>query len=135
VLNAENAAEVRIDKWLWASRFFKTRASASEAVAGGKVHLNGARTKPAKPVKTGDTLRIQRGEVEFIVIVRGLAEKRDPARVAQSLYEETEESRLARERQREEKVLLAVEQTMPKKRPGKRDRRLIRSFIRKDDNE
>ncbi|MEJ2031961.1 MAG: S4 domain-containing protein [Deltaproteobacteria bacterium] len=132
-MNTENADGVRIDKWLWASRFFKTRSSAAQAVAGGKVHLNGGRIKPAKPVKTGDTLRIQRGEVEFTIIVRGIAEKRGPAKVAQTLYEETEESLLARERRRKEKVLLAVEQMVPKKRPGKRDRRLIRSFIRKDD--
>lgn len=132
MLSAENAEGIRIDKWLWASRFFKTRSSAAQAVAGGKVHINGSRTKPAKPVKTGDALRIQRGNVEFTVIVRGLADKRGPAKVAQTLYEETEESRLARERRREEKVLLAVEQTVPKKRPSKKDRRLIRSFIRKD---
>ncbi|MDA8166020.1 MAG: S4 domain-containing protein [Desulfobacteraceae bacterium] len=132
-MNAENGVEVRIDKWLWAARFFKTRSSAAQAVTGGKVHLNGARTKPAKGVKTGDTLRIQREEAEFTVVVLGLSDKRGPARVAQALYEETEESRVARERQREERVLLAVERMVPRKRPGKRDRRLIRNFIRKDD--
>jgi ribosome-associated heat shock protein Hsp15 len=132
-LNSQNCEEVRLDKWLWAARFFKTRSSATQAIAGGKVHLNGSRVKPAKMVKTGDTLRIQRGDSEFIVHVTGLSDKRGPAKEAQALYEETEESRLARERQREDRQLLTGEQLTPRKRPGKRDRRLIRSFIRKDE--
>jgi ribosome-associated heat shock protein Hsp15 len=132
-LNPENCDQTRLDKWLWASRFFKTRSSAAQAIAGGKVHLNGSRIKPAKLVKTGDMLRIQRGDTEFTVNVRAIADKRGPASEAQKLYEETEESRLARERQRQEGKLLAGEQPAPRKRPGKRDRRLIRSFIRKDD--
>lgn len=132
-MKTENDEGVRIDKWLWASRFFKTRSSATQAVSGGKVHVNGGRVKPAKPVRVGDTLRIQRGALEFTVIVRELSDRRGPARVAQTLYEETEESRLTREQRREERVLLAVEQMVPKKRPSKRDRRLIRNFIRKDD--
>jgi ribosome-associated heat shock protein Hsp15 len=133
-LNPENCEEVRLDKWLWASRFFKTRSSAAQAIAGGKVHLNGSRVKPAKMVKAGDILRIQRGDSEFMIHVRGISDKRGPAKVAQMLYEETEESLLARERQRQDNKLLAGEQFSPRKRPGKRDRRLIRSFIRKDDD-
>jgi ribosome-associated heat shock protein Hsp15 len=125
--------EVRLDKWLWASRFFKTRSSASQAVSGGKVHLNGSRAKPAKLLKLGDTLSIQRGDHKFVVIVLGLSERRGPAKVAQTLYEETEESRLERERQSKDKALLATGEGLPRKRPGKRDRRLIRSFIRKDE--
>jgi ribosome-associated heat shock protein Hsp15 len=132
-LNSQDCEEVRLDKWLWASRFFKTRSSATQAIAGGKVHLNGSRVKPAKMVKAGDTLRIQRGDSEFTIHVRGISEKRGPAKEAQMLYEETEESRLARERQRQDKKLLAGEQMLPRKRPGKKDRRLIRSFIRKDE--
>ena len=84
--------KVRIDKWLWAARFFKTRSMAAQAVSGGKVHLNGARIKPARIVQKGDELRIRRGEVEFVVIVQDIADRRGPAREAQLLYEETEAS-------------------------------------------
>ncbi len=90
---------MRIDKWLWAARFFKTRALATEAVAGGHVRLNGARVKPAKDVRVGDTLEIRIGVVEWTVTVKGLSEKRGPAKVAQQLHEETPESRRAREEQ------------------------------------
>lgn len=88
---------VRIDKWLWAARFYKTRSQAAEAVAGGKAHLNGERAKPAKLVAPGDTLRIRLGPYERIVIVRGLAERRGSAQAAASLYEETPASMRARE--------------------------------------
>lgn len=88
---------VRIDKWLWAARYYKTRSQAAEAVAGGKVHLNGERAKPAKLVAPGDTLRIRLGPYERIVIVRGLAERRGSAQAAASLYEETPASMRARE--------------------------------------
>jgi ribosome-associated heat shock protein Hsp15 len=90
---------VRIDKWLWAARFYKTRALATDAVLGGHVHLNGARVKPAKDVRPGDTLAIRIGTIEWTVVVAGVAEKRGPAKVAQQLYDETDESRAARERQ------------------------------------
>ena len=84
---------MRIDKWLWAARFFKTRSLATEAVPGGRVHMDGARVKPAKDVRVGDRLEITIGEAVFAVEVRGLADKRGPASQAQRLYEETEESR------------------------------------------
>jgi ribosome-associated heat shock protein Hsp15 len=90
--------EVRVDKWLWAARFFKTRGLATEAVLGGHVHLNGARVKPAKDVRVGDTLQIRIGITEWLVDVRGVADRRGPASVAQTLYEERDESREARER-------------------------------------
>lgn len=93
----ENTTEIRLDRWLWAARFFKTRGLAAEAVAGGRVHLNGARTKPAKPTRVGDTLSIQRAELETVVVVRGLAEQRRPAPAAMALYEETAASIAARE--------------------------------------
>jgi ribosome-associated heat shock protein Hsp15 len=89
---------VRVDKWLWAARFFKTRALATEAVLGGHVHLNGARVKPAKDVRAGDTLQIRIGTVEWTVDVRALAGRRGPASVARDLYEERPESVEARER-------------------------------------
>ena len=84
--------DVRIDKWLWAARFFKTRSAATEAVVGGRVHLNGARTKPAKEVRVDDTVEVTIGATRRTVVVRGLAERRGPARDAAALYEETPES-------------------------------------------
>ncbi len=124
--------KVRIDKWLWAARFFKTRSMASRAVSGGHVHLNGARVKSARCVVVGDELRIVRNETVFVVVVRDLADKRGPASVAQTLYEETEESLATREMSGEERRLQRMSRDFPPaKRPGKRDRRLIRSFIRK----
>lgn len=126
--------KVRIDKWLWAARFFKTRSMAAKAVAGGHVHLNGARVKAARGVVVGDQLRITRNETEFTVIVQALSERRGPAVVAQTLYEETPESIAARDTKREENRLVRMGQALaPPKRPGKRDRRLIRSFTRKSD--
>jgi ribosome-associated heat shock protein Hsp15 len=88
---------MRLDKWLWAARFFKTRGLATEAVLGGHVHLNGARVKPAKEVRPGDTLAIRIGTVEWTVVVAALAEKRGPASVARTLYDETPESLAGRE--------------------------------------
>jgi ribosome-associated heat shock protein Hsp15 len=124
---------VRIDKWLWAARFFKTRTMAAQAVAGGKVHANGARIKPARMVQPGDELRIRRGELEFSVIVKAVSEKRRPAKEAQLLYEETEESIRQRQEIRERKRLEAAGKMYgPMKRPDKRARRQIRSFTRKD---
>ena len=126
-------AKVRIDKWLWAARFFKTRSVAAQAVTGGKVHVNGARIKPARMVQPGDELRIRRGELEFIVIVQGLSGKRRPAKEAQLLYEETAFSVQQREEMRGKKRLEAVNKMYgPMKRPDKRARRQIKSFTRKD---
>lgn len=125
--------KVRIDKWLWAARFFKTRSMAAQAVSGGKVHVNGARIKPARIVQPGDELRIRRGELEFIVIIQDVSDKRRPAREAQLLYEETEDSLTQRENMRELKRLEATDRMYgPMKRPDKRDRRKIRKFTRKD---
>src|SRR5689334_90352 len=95
--DADAASAVRFDRWLWAARFFKTRALAAEAISGGRVHLNGARTKPARPTRIGDTVRVQRGEIETVIVVRGIAEQRRPAPEAALLYEETAESSRARE--------------------------------------
>jgi ribosome-associated heat shock protein Hsp15 len=131
--NEMTEAKVRIDKWLWAARFFKTRSVAAQAVTGGKVHVNGARIKPARMVQPGDELRIRRGELEFIVIVQGLSGKRRPAKEAQLLYEETEFSVQQREEMRGKKRLEAVNKMYgPMKRPDKRARRQIKSFTRKD---
>src|SRR5688572_8552525 len=96
---------VRIDKWLWAARFFKTRAAATEAVLGGHVHVNGVRVKPSKDVRAGDTLRIRRGHVEWTVVVAALADRRGPASVAATLFDETPESAAARAQQALERRL------------------------------
>lgn len=124
--------KVRIDKWLWAARFFKTRSLAAKAVSGGHVHLNGSRVKAARPVQEGDSLVIRRGELEFTVIVQGLSGKRGPATVARTLYEETQDSIQAREASREERRLIHASAARPQGRPDKRDRRKIRKFLRKD---
>jgi ribosome-associated heat shock protein Hsp15 len=88
---------VRIDKWLWAARFFKTRGLAAEAVLGGRVHVNGERVKPSKLVRAGDTLEITKGTERWTVAVQQLAERRGSAKIAEELYTETDESRSERE--------------------------------------
>jgi len=123
--------KVRIDKWLWAARFFKTRSLAARAVSGGHVHLNGNRVKPARPVQIGDELVIRRGEVEFTVQILALSDRRGPARIARTLYAESEESIAAREAAREERRLIRAAAPRPQGRPDKRDRRRIRKFLRK----
>jgi ribosome-associated heat shock protein Hsp15 len=90
---------VRVDKWVWAGRFFKTRALATEAVLAGHVHVNGARVKPAKDVRVGDEVEIRIGRTEWTVVIAGLSDKRGPAAAAQALYAETDESKAAREQQ------------------------------------
>jgi ribosome-associated heat shock protein Hsp15 len=97
--------QVRVDKWLWAARFFKTRGDATEAVLGGHVRVNGVRAKPAKDIHVSDTLEIRRGEVRWTVVVTALAERRGPASVARMLYEETAESIADRERSAAERRL------------------------------
>ncbi|HEY6853233.1 MAG TPA: S4 domain-containing protein [Gemmatimonadales bacterium] len=114
---------VRLDKWLWAARFYKTRAAATAAVAGGKVQLNGERPKPAKPLHPGDALRIRLGPYEHHVVVRGLAEKRGPASAAQRLYEETPASLAARLKLAQQLRTTAPPTYDGKGRPTKRDRR------------
>lgn len=121
---------VRVDKWLWAARFFKTRSLASEAVDGGKVEVNGDRAKPAKLIKPGDRLRVRLGPYEHVLIVQALAERRGPASVAQSLYEETTESKEARERLATQlKLAPATFVYEEKGRPTKKDRRDLANFI------
>jgi ribosome-associated heat shock protein Hsp15 len=102
---------VRIDKWLWAARFFKTRGAATEAVVGGRVHVNGVRVKPAKDVRPGDTVEVTIGALRWTVAVTGVTDKRGPASVARTLYDETPESAAARE-QRVQELRLA-------RRPGR----------------
>jgi len=123
---ADSNAGMRLDKWLWAARFFKTRQLAAEAVTGGKVHLNGQRTKPGKDVRVGSRLRIHKGSLEWDIEVRQLPAQRRPASEAVHFYIETEESRVRRERQvDEQRALRAATPQAPVARPSKRDRRMI----------
>jgi ribosome-associated heat shock protein Hsp15 len=115
--------EMRLDRWLWAARFFKTRGIAADAVAGGLVHLNDARTKPAKPVRIGDVVSIQRHEVATVVAVRGLSDQRRPAPEAALLYEETVESIEARTRHAAERRAAAASRIERAGRPTKQARR------------
>ena len=115
---------VRIDKWLWAARFYKTRSLAAEAITSGKVELNGERTKPAKGVKAGDSVRIRSGVFEQVIQVKALSDKRGPATVAQTLYEETPESAAARAKLAE-RMRYEMPAAMDSGRPSKKDRRDI----------
>lgn len=124
-------SRVRLDKWLWAARFFKTRSLATTAVNGGKVWLNEARVKPAHAVRPGETLSIRRGPYEYVVIVRALSEQRGPASQAALLYEETPASRERREALANELRLQAAG-APPSGRPTKKDRRHIIRFIRQE---
>ncbi|GIZ50903.1 RNA-binding S4 domain-containing protein [Noviherbaspirillum aridicola] len=119
---------VRIDKWLWAARFFKTRSLATDAVDGGKVKLNGERVKPARGVKVGDRLEIDNGATEWEVLVRDLSDKRGSATIAQGLYEETERSLADKARRAEQRRLYQEPGEAIKGRPTKRDRRQLDRF-------
>jgi ribosome-associated heat shock protein Hsp15 len=121
---------VRIDKWLWAARFFKTRSEATEAVLGGHVHVGGERVKPAKEIRVGDSLEIRRGELRWTVVVIGIAERRGSAKVAATLYEETPESLAAREQQRVERRLARPLGADLGARPTKQARRRIEALRR-----
>ena len=129
-MNPDSADRVRIDKWLWAARFFKTRSLATEAVDGGKVEVNGERAKPSKAVKPGDEIRLRVGPFEHVLVVRALGERRGPASVAQSLYEETAASREAREKLSAQlRMAPAAFVYEEKGRPTKKDRRDLSDFI------
>ena len=119
---------VRIDKWLWAARFFKTRSAATESVLGGRVHVNGERVKPAKDVGVGDTIEISIGDRRWVVVVRGVADKRGAAKVAATLYEETPESIAAREQRALEHKLSRPLGADLGARPTKQDRRRLERF-------
>jgi ribosome-associated heat shock protein Hsp15 len=119
---------VRIDKWLWAARFFKTRSLATEAVNGGKVELNGLRPKPSKEVKIGDQLRVRLGPFIHELTIRALSDRRGPATAAAVLFQETAESIAAREKLREQHRLAPVAQYDDGGRPTKKDRRAMSAF-------
>jgi ribosome-associated heat shock protein Hsp15 len=119
---------VRIDKWLWAARFFKTRALASKACDLGRIHSNGIQAKPAREVRVGDELTVKNEGGEFRIEVLLLSEMRGPAAVAQALYRETEESKAARLKAAAERKAMQEFAPLPEHRPSKRDRRRIIQF-------
>jgi ribosome-associated heat shock protein Hsp15 len=119
---------LRVDKWLWAARFFKTRSLASDAVNGGKVKVNGATTKPARELKAGDRLDIANSETRWEVSVKALSDKRGPASEARLLYEETPESIAVREADRESRKFIQDPAADIHGRPTKRDRRQLGRF-------
>jgi ribosome-associated heat shock protein Hsp15 len=121
-------AAVRIDKWLWAARFFKTRSLAAAAVAAGDVRVGGARIKPARPLRIGELLEVQRGDEQLHVVVRGLDDIRGPAPAAQRLYEETAESRQRREQRANARKAAREPALDIRGRPTKRDSRLLRKL-------
>ena len=121
---------VRVDKWLWAARFYKTRALATDAVLGGHVQVTGGRVKPAKDVRVGDALLIRIGTIEWVVDVRGLADRRGPASVARELYEERADSKDARERQVMQRRLAKPIGADLGARPTKQDRRRLDALRR-----
>ena len=126
----EGVAELRADKWLWCARFFKSRSLAAEAVAGGKVHVNGQRVKPSRPVRTGDLLEITVGHEVHTVEVRAIPARRGPATEARLCYEETAESQARRERSREQRRLAALAAPQTQERPDKHTRRELQKFRR-----
>ena len=129
-MSSDAITRVRLDKWLWAARFFKTRGLAAQAIETGKVEVNGERAKRAKQLQIGDQLRIRLGPYHHIVKVRGVSERRGPPAVAAELFEETEESRKAREAMQ---LQVRIAQSVPgydRGRPTKKDRRDIERLKR-----
>ena len=127
------SAELRIDKWLWCTRFFKTRSLAAKAVSGGHVRLNGARVKPSREVAVGDLLAIQRGTEQIDCVVRAVPQRRGPAREALACYEETPESVTQREKHAAERRAFAAVYSQPTPgKPDKKTRRMLRSRFRQN---
>ena len=127
----DGTSKIRLDKWLWAARFFKSRSAASAAAAGGHVEVNGARAKPGRAVAPGDEVVIVKGELRWRVMIRRIGEHRGPAVQAAELYEEAEESRREREQRLAERRAAPTSGTGGM-RPSKRDRRRIHRFTRRD---
>jgi ribosome-associated heat shock protein Hsp15 len=116
---------VRIDRWLWAARFFKTRSLAKAAVEGGKVHLESSRVKPSKEVQVGQQLEIRRGDTFQVVIIETLSEQRGSATVAQTLYTETPESIEQREVRKSVRLMERAGLNIPSSKPDKKNRRAL----------
>ena len=127
-ISTESDARLRIDKWLWAARFFKTRSLAAEAVEKGRVRLNGAQVKTAKEVRVGDRVTIEIERLRWEVEVRGICDVRGPATVAQTLYDETADSVTARQTELERRKVFHEPAAERHGRPTKRERRVIDRF-------
>jgi len=130
---SESDTRVRIDKWLWAARFYKTRSLAADALDAGKAKLNGERVKPAKLLKPGDVLSIRNGQLSWEITVLALSERRGSAMVASTLYSESDDSRMQRERQSARLKAERIANPFPGGRPTKRARRQIIRFIREQE--
>ncbi len=130
--NDGSDGSIRLDKWLWAARFYKTRAIAADAVDGGKVHLNGTRVKRSKGVKVGDEVQLRFGEVEQRLVVRATSDRRGPASVAAELYEELPDSIQQREALAAQRRLQSIPGSHDMGRPSKRERRQIDDFRKRD---
>ncbi|MFC0679100.1 RNA-binding S4 domain-containing protein [Lysobacter korlensis] len=128
MIQPESLTDVRLDLWLWAARFYKTRSLAKQAIDTGKVEIGGQRAKPSRAVRPGDALRVVRGDETFDVEVLGLSDTRGPASVAQQLYAESEESRARREQARAQRAAERTGYRAPEGKPDKRARRLIRAL-------
>lgn len=122
------AAEVRLDIWLWAARFFKTRSLAKQAIETGKIEVGGQRAKASRSVQAGDAMKVVRGEETFVIEVTAIGMKRASAAVAQTLYRESEASRLARETRRADAQAARAGYKAPDTKPDKRARKLIRAL-------
>ncbi len=127
-MDRNDGEKLRLDKWLWAARFYKTRAQATDAINGGKVHLNGSRTKPARSLAAGDVLTIQKGPYRFEITVEQLVRQRRPASEARRLYSENEASAAARHELYAQRRLEGNSALHRQRRPDKRTRRLIHRF-------
>src|SRR5690349_20418479 len=127
---ADALDDTRIDKWLWAARFFKTRSQATAAVTGGKVEINGDTAKPSKLVKIGDRIRLRLGPTEYRLTVTAIGERRGSASVAQTLYEESPESLAERLRVASERRFASAPSYEEKGRPSKKDRRVLERWRR-----
>ena len=127
-MQIETVPGVRLDLWLWAARFYKTRALAKHAIETGKVDVGGQRAKPSRSVRVGDALLVVRGEERFEVEVLASSAVRGPARVAQALYRESDASKLAREQARARRAAERAGFSPPESKPDKRARRLIRAL-------
>ena len=130
--DATDMEQVRIDKWLWAARFFKTRSLAAKEVGAGHVAVNGFKVKPARMVRAGALLTIRQGFLETSVRIQLISEQRGPAVVARTLYEETEESQARREQILAERKAMRSHMEQPERRPDKHERRKIRQFLKKE---
>ena len=128
MIDTPSPETVRLDQWLWAARFFKTRSLARQAVDNGKVEIGGQRAKPARSVRIGDGMRVVRGEETFEIEVRALSDRRGPASAAQALYAESESSRTRREAERTARAAERAGYKAPEAKPDKRARRLIRAL-------